>query len=184
MPVWKRLPVSVANGLCHPWAPDHGSGGSRRYTRMKARISADWGYGISFWICCLFLKDWIPGQASLPRMTHYIAWWTCFWGTFPPSKILLPAFYHHVTTTSRHHESLSGEPFHHFTFPRFYHSTYIYGGVALICITLPGVGLPGVNLIIYKDDLRMMAQKPVAAKEGAMKDIAECTRLFMRLSRN
>ena len=31
-----------------------------------------------------------------------------------------------------------------------------YEGVALICIPLSGVGLPGVNLIIYKDDLRMM----------------------------
>jgi hypothetical protein len=29
--------------------------------------------------------------------------------------------------------------------------------VALICITLSGVGLPGVNLIIYKDDLRMIS---------------------------
>ena len=42
--------------------------------------------------------------------------------------------------------------------------------VVLICIPLSGVGLPEVNLIIYKDDLRMMAPKPVAAKEGAMKD--------------
>jgi hypothetical protein len=55
-------------------------------------------------------------------------------------------------------------------------------GEALICITLSGVGLPGVNLIIYKDDLRMMALKPVAAKEGGMKDIAECIGLFMRMS--
>jgi len=30
----------------------------------------------------------------------------------------------------------------------------------------------------------MMAPNPVAAKEGAMKDIAECIGLFMRLSRN
>jgi len=45
--------------------------------------------------------------------------------------------------------------------------------VGLICITLSGVGLPGVNLIIYKDDLRMMALKQVAAKEGAMKDIED-----------
>ncbi|HQF68039.1 MAG TPA: hypothetical protein PLC91_03745, partial [Candidatus Cloacimonadota bacterium] len=44
------------------------------------------------------------------------------------------------------------------------------GGIALICITLPDRGLPGVNLIIYKDDLRLMALKPVAAKEGAMKE--------------
>jgi hypothetical protein len=31
------------------------------------------------------------------------------------------------------------------------------GGLGLICIPLSRVGLPGVNLIIYKDDLRMMA---------------------------
>ena len=30
--------------------------------------------------------------------------------------------------------------------------------------------LPGVILIIYKDDLRLMAPKPVAAKDGAMKE--------------
>jgi len=35
-------------------------------------------------------------------------------------------------------------------------------------MTLSDVGLPGVNLIIYKVDLRMMASKPVAAKEGGM----------------
>jgi hypothetical protein len=45
------------------------------------------------------------------------------------------------------------------------------------------VGLPGVNLIIYKDDLRMMAPKPVAAKEGGMKEFADYIGLFMRLSR-
>ena len=56
--------------------------------------------------------------------------------------------------------------------------------MALIYITLSNLGLPGVNLIIYKDDLRMMASNAVAAKEGGMKDIAECTSLFMRLSRN
>ena len=49
--------------------------------------------------------------------------------------------------------ALAGTSFHLST----YHSTYIYGGkVGLICITLSVVGLPGVNLIIYKDDLRMM----------------------------
>jgi hypothetical protein len=35
------------------------------------------------------------------------------------------------------------------------------------------VGLPGVNLIIYKDDLRMMASNAVAAREGGMKDYAD-----------
>ena len=43
------------------------------------------------------------------------------------------------------------------------------------------MGLPGVNLIIYKDDIRMMAPKPVAAKEGCMKDVAKCIDLFLRL---
>ena len=55
----------------------------------------------------------------------------------------------------------------------FFRSTYIYRGVGLICINLSGVGLPGVNLIIYKDDLRMMALKPVVARERAMKDNAD-----------
>jgi hypothetical protein len=45
--------------------------------------------------------------------------------------------------------------------------------MALICITLSNLGLPGVILIIYKDDLRMMALNAVAAKEGAMTDIAD-----------
>jgi len=53
--------------------------------------------------------------------------------------------------------------------------------VVLICIPLSSVGLPGVNLIIYKDDIRMMAPKPVAAKEGGMKDVAKCIDLFLRL---
>jgi hypothetical protein len=68
LPVWKRPPVSVANGLATPLGLDPGS-------RMR-----------------------------LPGMTRYIAWWTCFGGTFPPfhlstflpSKILsilLSAFY-------------------------------------------------------------------------------------------
>ncbi len=45
--------------------------------------------------------------------------------------------------------------------------------MGFICMTLSGVGLPGVNLIIYKDDLRMMASKPVAAQESGMKDYEE-----------
>ena len=67
--------------------------------------------------------------------------------------------------------------FHHFIFPPFHGfivAPIYYEGMALICIFISNVGLPGVNLIIYKDDLRMMAQNPVAAKEGGMKDIAEC----------
>ncbi len=54
-----------------------------------------------------------------------------------------------------------------------------YRGMGLICIILSGVGLPGVNLIIYKDDLRMMAPKPVAARAGAMKDYEEGCRNFV-----
>ncbi len=82
---------------------------------------------------------------------------------------------------------VSGEPFHHFTFPPFHlKNTFppivapiYYEGVGLICITLSGVGLPGVNLIIYKDDLRMMAPKPVAAKEGAMKEKRDSKRYML-----
>ena len=84
---------------------------------------------------------------------------------------------------------VSGEPFHHFTFPPFHlkntfprpdRSTYIlWEGMGLICIPLSGVGLPGVNLIIYKDDLRMMAPKPVAAKEGAMKEKRDSKRYML-----
>jgi len=69
-----------------------------------------------------------------------------FWGTFPP--------------------------FHLSTFPPIIAPIY-YEGMALICITLSNLGLPGVILIIYKDDLRMMALNAVAAKEGAMTDIAD-----------
>ena len=45
--------------------------------------------------------------------------------------------------------------------------------MVLICITLSGVGLHGVNLNLVMDDLRMMVPKPVAAKEGGMKDYEE-----------
>jgi hypothetical protein len=51
--------------------------------------------------------------------------------------------------------------------------------MGLICIHLPGVGLPGVNLIIYKVDLRMMGSKPVAAREGGMKDYGEGCDYYM-----
>jgi hypothetical protein len=63
--------------------------------------------------------------------------------------------------------------FHHFTYLPF-HSLIVapiyYRGMDLICITLSGVGLPAVILNLVRDDLRMMAPKPVAAKDGAMKD--------------
>jgi len=56
--------------------------------------------------------------------------------------------------------------------------------MGLICKTWLAGGFPVVILNLVRDDLRMMAPKPVAARDGAMKDIAECTGLFMRLSRN
>jgi len=55
--------------------------------------------------------------------------------------------------------------------------------MGLICITLSGFGFPGVILNLVRDDLRMMAPNPVAAREGGMKDIAECLGIIMRLSR-
>jgi len=77
--------------------------------------------------------------------------------------------------------------FHHFTYLPF-HSLIVapiyYRGMDLICITLSGVGLPAVILNLVRDDLRMMAPNAVAARDGAMKDIAESIGLFMRLSRN
>jgi hypothetical protein len=45
--------------------------------------------------------------------------------------------------------------------------------MGLICITLPDRGLPAVILNPVRDDLRMMAPKPVAAKAGGMKDYGE-----------
>ena len=57
------------------------------------------------------------------------------------------------------------------------------GGMGLICNTWLAGGLPAVILNLVRDDLRMMAPKPVAAKAGAMKDIAECFGIITRLSR-
>ncbi len=104
MPVWKRPPVSVANRLCHPK-------GSRvmRFTRIcadKRRRLAR----IIVWCCFvsgagwLFLKDWIPGQASLPGMTRCIVWGCLFWAAST------------INTSPRHHLTTKA-PFHHFTFP-------------------------------------------------------------------
>jgi hypothetical protein len=55
--------------------------------------------------------------------------------------------------------------------------------MGLICITLSGFGFPGVILNLVRDDLRMMAPNTVTAREGGMKDIAECLGIIMRLSR-
>jgi len=75
----------------------------------------------------------------------------------------------HVTTTPRDHVTfppsdillilsiLSSAFYSHSTFPRPNRSTYIlWEGMSLICIPFTNGGLPGVNLIIYKDDLRMI----------------------------
>jgi len=73
----------------------------------------------------IILKDWIPAQSTPPNrcalwrgprkagMTQNIAWWTCFGGTFPPFHLQRSCHprsisFHHPTTTSRHHEVLSG----------------------------------------------------------------------------
>jgi len=118
--------------------------------------------GVCFWTGWLFLKDWIPGQAR--DDTVY-------------SLTVL----------------VSGEPFHHFTispfhpqrscrsccprsisFPLFVAPIYMGGGVGLICITLPCLDILGVILNLVRDDLRMMASKPVAARAGAMKEKRYC----------
>ena len=160
------------------------------------------GHGIVVWRC--LFRDWLVVSKRLDHRSSKLArddtvysLVDLFWGsfppfhlsTFPPSKILqilsilLSAFYQHVTTTPRHHVSTT--PPHHesllSTFPRPDHSTYIYGGMVLICITLPGLSLPWVNLIIYKDDLRMMASVQVVAKEGGMQEFEKYTRQNERL---
>ncbi|MDI9528865.1 MAG: hypothetical protein QM233_02925, partial [Candidatus Cloacimonadota bacterium] len=71
---------------------------------------------------------------------------------------------------------------HFSTFPLFVAPIY-YRGMGLICITLSGFGFPGVILNLVRDDLRMMAPNTVTAREGGMKDIAECLGIIMRLSR-
>ena len=55
----------------------------------------------------LFLKDWIPGQASLPGMTRCIVWGCLFWAAST------------INTSPRHHLTTKA-PFHHFTFPPFH----------------------------------------------------------------
>jgi hypothetical protein len=56
-------------------------------------------------------------------------------------------------------------------------------GMGLICKTWVAGGLPAVILNLVRDDLRMMAPKPIAARESAMKEFAECFGIIMRLSR-
>jgi hypothetical protein len=60
-----------------------------------------------------------------------------------------------------------------FSFHDLFIAPIYYRGMGLICITLSSLGLPRVNLNLVRDDLRMMAPKPVAAKAGAMKDIED-----------
>ena len=71
-----------------------------------------------------------------------------------------------------------------YTFPLIIAPIYYGGRVGLICKTWLACGLPAVILNLVRDDLRMMAPKPVAAKEGGVKDIAECIGYFLRLSNN
>ncbi|GEM_PF-3666219 len=103
--------------------------------RALARTPTVCGFvGIVSGLCAVM---WLQktGSRVKPVMTQLIDWGVCF-----------------------------REPFHHFTFPPFHlKNTFppvvapiYYRGIALIRITLSNLGLPGVNLIIYKDDLRMM----------------------------
>jgi len=143
---------------------------------------------------CLFGRDlrslWQTDFATPLMMTQYIAWWTCFGGNFPPfhlftfplskiQSILSSAFYlfSDSTTLPRHHVTTKS------SFPPIVAPIY-YRGMGLICIPLSGVGHPAVILNPVRDDLRMMTPKPVAARDGAMKHIAECVGYLMRLSNN
>jgi hypothetical protein len=102
---------------------------------------------------------WIPGQ-SLPGMTRYLVW----------GGLFLLSEHHFTNGLSQSISCRSCRSCHprSISFPLIV--APIYMGVGIICITLPGVGLPTVILNPVRDDLRMMAPKPVAAKEGAMKE--------------
>ena len=103
------------------------------------------------------------GDPGLPGMIQYIAWWIGFGGTFPP--------FHLSTFPPQKHLSPIVAPI------------YYRGRMVLICIILPSLSLPWVNLIIYKDDLRMMVLNSVAAKEGGMRGTRESKHiLFMEAS--
>jgi len=127
----------------------------------------------------IILKDWIPGQITPPNR---FALWR---GPRQPGmtrhcslgRLVLAAST--INTTPRHHDTMSSR---HHVIHGFIIAPIYYGG--LICIDLPDRGLPAVILNLVRDDLRMMAPKPVAARNGAMKDYAECIGLTMRLSSN
>jgi len=74
LPVWMRPPVSVANGLCHPWALDHGSQAvMTRYVVWLALFQ-----GCVMW-CGLKRLD--PGSSMrLPGMARYIVLFGLFRG--------------------------------------------------------------------------------------------------------
>ena len=178
LPVWKRPPVSAANGFCHP--PGLPCIGLPKSVRQRQRS-------------CLFGRDlrslW---QTDFATPGHWITAQIT-----PPNRFALwrgprqPGMTRHcslgglvlatstINTTPRHHDTMSSR---HHVIHGFIIAPIYYGG--LICIDLPDRGLPAVILNLVRDDLRMMAPKPVAARDGAITHYADCIGLFMRLSSN
>ena len=120
-----RTPVARDDTVCSLLALVSGPGacfqktGSRVSHPRGAPSARDdtvlWHVGVCFGSGWMFLKDWITGQATpegprLPGMTQYIAWWTCYGGTFPPSNILLilsillSAFYYPFHLSTNFHQ--------------------------------------------------------------------------------
>ena len=60
----------------------------------------DTTYSLGVFVTGLSACSEKTGSRVKPVMTQYVAWWTCFGGTFPPSKILSSAFYFYFTTSS------------------------------------------------------------------------------------
>ena len=105
---------------------DHGSSGSRRYTRIKGADCRGLGHGvICFRVGWVVFKRLDPGSSKLARDDTLYSLVDLFLEpfhhfTFSPFQLQISALFICV--------NLREPPFHLSTLPRFYHSTYIYGG--------------------------------------------------------
>jgi len=77
LPVWERPPVSVANGLCHPWTLDHGSHAGM--TRLLV-------WSDLFRVLVVVSKRLDPGSQA--GMTRLLLCSGLFWGLVDISKRL------------------------------------------------------------------------------------------------
>ena len=96
LPVWKRPPVSVANGLCHPRALDHGS---------QAVMTQNVVCMALFQNRVVVSKDWIPGQACACRDDMVYSLMVLVSGA--PFHLQRSCHPRSIITSSRHHLTTS-----------------------------------------------------------------------------